>query len=965
MTNVHVQLIAQARFSPQDLAFIGQRRREYNRLGVAYQLGFIRLNHRFPAQLPTLEIMDDLLAYVGAQLGIDISAIETYQARRQTIAEHRMLLLDYLGLRRFQEHEAQQLEAYLFQEACRLEQTGPLLAQAKRYLRQQGVLFPADDTLRRMISTQRQAARDHIYARITDTLSGALRDKLDRLLLTDNTRYSPFQILKQPPGNPSPNAILRLADKLEQIEATGVLAIDLGWLNNNYQRALSRYAQRCSADRLRELKTAHRYAVMVCFLRQHYRDTIDFVIETHHKIMTRVHHRAQTEIDTYDKQQRRDIRQSLKILHTLGTLILDESIADQALRQTFFDQVDKDSLIAQIATIQTWLTGRHSHAFHRVVQRFTYLRQFAPTLLQALQFRLEDGVQSSIVEAVHLLQTMNAENRRKLPEDVPLDFIPKTLRPLIERNGQVERHAWECAVLSALQDEIRAGNVFVDHSRHFGRFNDFFMPLGMWEQQREGFFQRAGLPLHARDVPDYLQQRLSRAYDRFLATLPENVYAQIQEGVWVLSTDPSDKLGAQQQQQLEALKDWLAKHLRDIKLPELLIEVDNELRFTRHFMPTAQQDQREPEMICRILATVIAHGCNVGPYTMARLTQGITYAQIKQITDWQITEDAQRQALAQIVNAITRLDVTQVWGQGKSSSSDGQRFPLNRKILQRTYSHRLRDYALEFYSFVADNYAPFYNTVIECTDRDAAYVLDGLLYNESDLPLEEHYTDTHGYTEINFAAFAMLGRRFAPRIRQLHRQRIYRIDKGYDYGALSPLVERHDRLIHLDWIAAQWDRMGHFYASLEQGHTTASTALKRLVGYTGRNHFYRANRELGRIFKTEHILQYMSDPALRKRTQRGLLKSEEVHALARQVAYGKQGRMTTQDLYSQPNAANCLTLIMACIIYWQAKEIHRVLNEVDMPETLDWALLEHISPAGWDNIILYGEYFLNQHLVRT
>jgi len=114
-----------------------------------------------------------------------------------------------------------------------------------------------------------------------------------------------------------------------------------------------------------------------------------------------------------------------------------------------------------------------------------------------------------------------------------------------------------------------------------------------------------------------------------------------------------------------------------------------------------------------------------------------------------------------------QLAVAQTWGEGKTSSSDGQRFRFRRQILQRTYSYRLNDYALEFYSFVADNYAPFYSTVIECTDRDAAYVLDGLLYNESDLALQEHYTDTHGYTEINFAAFAMLGRRFAPRIRGL------------------------------------------------------------------------------------------------------------------------------------------------------------------------------------------------------
>ena len=102
-------------------------------------------------------------------------------------------------------------------------------------------------------------------------------------------------------------------------------------------------------------------------------------------------------------------------------------------------------------------------------------------------------------------------------------------------------------------------------------------------------------------------------------------------------------------------------------------------------------------------------------------------------------------------------------------SRDGNR-------LKATYSHRLGDYALEFYTFVADNYAPFYSTPIECTERDAAYVLDGLLYHESEIDPEEHYTDTHGYTELNFAAFAMFGKRFCPRIRGLHRQWIYRID---------------------------------------------------------------------------------------------------------------------------------------------------------------------------------------------
>ncbi|MCA9988452.1 MAG: Tn3 family transposase [Anaerolineales bacterium] len=47
------------------------------------------------------------------------------------------------------------------------------------------------------------------------------------------------------------------------------------------------------------------------------------------------------------------------------------------------------------------------------------------------------------------------------------------------------------------------------------------------------------------------------------------------------------------------------------------------------------------------------------------------------------------------------------------------------------------------------------------------------------------------------------------------------------------------------------------------------------------------------------------------------------------------------------NTSSCLTLIMACIIYWQSKEINRVILEGDPEvEGIDLTLLEHISPVG-------------------
>jgi TnpA family transposase len=553
-----------------------------------------------------------------------------------------------------------------------------------------------------------------------------------------------------------------------------------------------------------------------------------------------------------------------------------------------------------------------------------------------------------------------------LPEDAPVEFIPPRLRPFVVEDGSMSRAGWECALLLRLRDEIKSGNIAVAHSKRFGQFDHFFLATESWQAKRAAFFQRAGLPAHPEEVGAYLTQRLNRAYDAFLAAQPENTYATVTDQGWKLASDPAEKLEEAAAGKLEALQQWLAEHMRTTRLPDLLIEVDNALHFTRHFLAPASEGRRRVEEISAIIAAIMAHGCNIGPYTMARLTEGISYPHIKRISDWQLTEENQRGALAELVNAISGLGTTQVWGEGKTSSSDGQRFLFPRLVLQQTFSHKMHDFALKFYSFLADNYAPFYSTPIECTDRDAAFVLDGLLYNETDLPLEEHYTDTHGYTEINFAAFAMLGKRFCPRIRGVQHQRIYRIDPAKDYGLLTPLIAASDRMVHLDWICEQWDRMGQFYAALESGHTTASVALKRLASFSSKNHFYRANRELGRVFKTEFILDYMSQPPLRRRVRRGLLKGEQLHTLARDVCYGKRSRISARDLQGQMNTCSCLTLILACIIYWQAREIERVVCECDPEKAgIDLTLLEHVSPIEWDNVLLYGQYVIDPSLIRT
>ncbi|NLI13425.1 MAG: transposase [Peptococcaceae bacterium] len=56
------------------------------------------------------------------------------------------------------------------------------------------------------------------------------------------------------------------------------------------------------------------------------------------------------------------------------------------------------------------------------------------------------------------------------------------------------------------------------------------------------------------------------------------------------------------------------------------------------------------------------------------------------------------------------------------------------------------------------------------------------------MKIEEHYTDTSGYTDHVFAMFHLLGFRFAPRIRDLSDKKMYVFEKPSTYPYLEPLI---------------------------------------------------------------------------------------------------------------------------------------------------------------------------------
>jgi len=137
---------------------------------------------------------------------------------------------------------------------------------------------------------------------------------------------------------------------------------------------------------------------------------------------------------------------------------------------------------------------------------------------------------------------MNEGGKRKLPEETPISFIPRKLRPLVVLEDTINKQAWECALLTKVRDEIKSGNLAVKHSKRFGPFDRFFISHDQWDPMREEFFRQSGLPVKGEEAALYLTDRLKKAYDRFLETLPQNTYAKVDGDQWHLSVDSIEPL---------------------------------------------------------------------------------------------------------------------------------------------------------------------------------------------------------------------------------------------------------------------------------------------------------------------------------------------------------------------------------------------------------------------------------------
>jgi hypothetical protein len=135
---------------------------------------------------------------------------------------------------------------------------------------------------------------------------------------------------------------------------------------------------------------------------------------------------------------------------------------------------------------------------------YSYLRQFTPNVLAAIDFQGGSGT-AELMEAVAILKELNRLDGRKVPDDAPCGFVPARYAEYLDkaRNAGDDtsyRHYWELCVLLGLRDGLRSGDIFVPGSRRYADPSTYLFTPEQWAPRQTDYCALVGKPTKAADA---------------------------------------------------------------------------------------------------------------------------------------------------------------------------------------------------------------------------------------------------------------------------------------------------------------------------------------------------------------------------------------------------------------------------------------------------------------------------------
>ncbi|NNG59456.1 Tn3 family transposase [Sphingomonas paucimobilis] len=933
------ELLRHYTLSDEDLGHIRQRRRAHNRFGFALQLCVLRYPGRVlaPGELIPAQVSD----FIAAQLGLTSDDLLLYAAREETRHEHLADLRRIYGYRSFSGRGARDLREWIAREAEAATSNEDLARRFVAECRRTRTILPGSSTIERLCADALVEAErrieDLIAHRITPTLSENLAHLLED---TVDGRVTRFVWLRQFEVGANSAAANRLMDRLEYLQRFDLPADLLDGVPAHRVTRLRRQGERYYADGMRDLPEDRRLAILaVCTLE--WRSSLaDVIVETHDRIVGRLYRASERLCNTRIADAKAAVRDTLKSFAEIGGALLGAQDDGTALDGIIATGPGWERFRTLVATASALTNVLAADPLSRVLDGYHRFRLYAPRMLRLLDMQAAP-IATPLLAAVAML-------RNGIKVDPPVDFLRPNLKwhRHLRAEPSGDHRLWEIAVLFHIRDAFRSGDIWLAGSRRYGDLKQLLVPPQAIEQTA-----RLAVPLRP---GEWLAERRARLDTRLKEFGRAARTGTIPGGIIENGKLHIDKLRADTPEGAEDLVLDLYQQLPPARITDLLLEVDERTGFSEaftHLRTGAPCSDR-----IGLMNVLLAEDVNLGLRKMAAATNTHSFWELLRIARWHVEGSAYDRALAMIVEAHAALPMAAFWGQGQSASSDGQFFLATEQgeamnLINAKYGNVP---GLKGYSHVSDQYAPFATQVIPATVSEAPYILDGLLMNDAGRRVRQHFADTGGFTDHVFAACALLGYRFAPRIRDLPQKRLYAFTPNATPANVRALVGGK---INEPLIERNWPDILRIMATIAAGIVAPSQILRKLASYPRQNELALALREVGRIERTLFMIDWILDAGLQRQAQIGLNKGEAHHALKRAISFHRRGEIRDRSGEGQHYRIAGMNLLAAIIIFWNTMKLGEVVNTRAASGThIAPDLLAHVSPLGWEHINLTGEY---------
>lgn len=827
-----------------DFREIRRLRGDENRLAVALQVCSLRWLGFIPQEL--LCAPERALGYLAEQVDLDADAVFSYGDSQRTRSEHARLAQRIARFRPAEPGDLARLHDHLAQAALEHDSPLALLREACRWLGSQRIVRPGLTVLERAVSSARVTAEHQTHRAVGAVLQAGVVPRLDGLLIPDVVLARGGQAMTRlawlaAEGKAGATGVVSQTGKLLWLRDLGAEGWDLSGLNPNRRRYLAQLARRSTNQALQRRPERVRHPALLAFCSEQAAQLTDEVIDLFDEAIATAHNRAKRRLIEEKLKTATSQNEKVRLLLQLLEVLLDPAIPDADVRDAVWERVTPQRLTELAVEAKEIVRPADDNHYLQLDDSYSHVRTFAPKVLDALEFN-GNATARELIEAIELLRELNRTGRRVVPDDAPVSFAPAGWRRLIEKDdGRTDRHQWELCVLSELRLALRAGDVWVCGSRRYQPIDSYLIPTRDWTRGRAGYATDLGRPLDARQRLSQLRDDLDRELQALDHALEHDPHVQIGEDgqLHLLDPEETEEPVAAEETPIGRI---ISPRLTDVDIPDLLVDIHHLTGFMDFFTHAAGSETRAPEIERHIYAALLAHAEN-HPFSRMAKACGLTKAKVDYADHWYLREETLVPANAVIVNFILQYPLAREIGDGSFSSSDGRRVQVTSRRTQ--HSRALPRYfgmgrGVTFYTWTSDQHTHYATRVVRTTLRDATYVLDGILDNQTELPIAKHTTDTAGYSDLIFGLFDLVDLDFCPHLAGLPDRRLYHLP-GMRRETDAARLLRHR--INVELIAEYWDELLRIAASIKHGHVTASLLVQRLQAHPNRSQLARALQE--------------------------------------------------------------------------------------------------------------------------